>query len=62
MAHYVNGQRELSGEIVFEPFRSGRTSIGVRQNRVSWFKGRIHSIRITPRALTSGELMPVPQT
>jgi PelA/Pel-15E family pectate lyase len=62
MAHYVNGQGELSGEIAFEPFRSGRTSIGVRQNRVSWFKGRIHSIRITPRALTSGELMPVPQT
>jgi acetyl esterase/lipase len=28
----------------------GRTAIGVRLNRVSWFKGRVHSIRITPEA------------
>ncbi len=62
MAHYVNGQRELTGEIAFAPLGAGRTSIGVRLNRVSWFKGRIHSIRISPRALTSAELMSVPQT
>ena len=62
MAHYVNGRRELIGEIAFAPFGAGRTSIGVRLNRVSWFKGRIHSIRITPRALVSAELMSVPQT
>ena len=62
MAHYVNGRRELIGEIAFAPFAAGRTWIGVRLNRVSWFKGRIHSIRITPRALVSAELMSVPQT
>ena len=62
MAHYVNGERELTGEIAFAPIGAGRTSIGVRLNRVSWFKGRIHSIRISPRALTSAELMSVPQT
>ena len=62
MASYVNGERELTGEIAFAPLGAGRTSIGVRLNRVSWFKGRIHSIRISPRALTSAELMSVPQT
>ena len=42
--------RELSGPTTFVPLRGGRTSLGVRQNRVSWFKGRIHSIRVSPRA------------
>jgi PelA/Pel-15E family pectate lyase len=62
MAHYVDGRRELAGDIALEPFASGRTSLGVRQNRVSWFKGRIHSVRITPRALAPAEMMTVPQT
>lgn len=46
MTHYVDGVRELTGQIAFAPLGEGRTSIGVRQNRVSWFKGRIHSVRI----------------
>jgi acetyl esterase/lipase len=50
MTHYIDGERELSGNIAFAPLKEGRTSIGVRQNRVSWFKGRIHSIRFTPLA------------
>jgi len=50
MAHYVDGVRELTGITGFAPLGEGRTSIGVRQNRVSWFKGRIQSVRITPRA------------
>ena len=53
MAHHINGARELSGEIAFSPLKDGRTSIGVRQNRVSWFKGRIHSIRFTRHARPS---------
>jgi beta-xylosidase len=48
MAHYVNGIRESSGEVSLKPLLAGRTSIGVRQNRVSWFKGRIKSIRFSP--------------
>jgi acetyl esterase/lipase len=53
MTHYVDGVRELSGETTFVPLRGGRTSLGVRQNRVSWFKGRIHSIRVASHARPS---------
>ena len=56
MSHYVGGRRELSGPLAFAPLSGGRTSIGVRQNRVSWFKGVIHSVRIVPDALTSDRL------
>lgn len=62
MAHYVDGVREVSGEIAFPPLADGRTSIGVRQNRVSWFKGRIHTIRVSPEALPPDRLLRVPAT
>ncbi len=51
MAHYVDGQREASGPLAFRPLGPGRTSIGVRQNRVSWFRGRIRAIRFLPEAV-----------
>jgi len=51
MRHFVDGRQELSRKIVFEPPREGRTSIGVRLNRVSWFKGAIREVHFTPRAL-----------
>ncbi len=51
MTSYVDGVRELSGEVAFEPLKAGRVSIGVRQNLVSWFKGRIRLVRVTPEAL-----------
>jgi acetyl esterase/lipase len=50
MTDYVDGVKEGSGAVVFAPLRTGRTAIGVRLNRVSWFKGRVHSMRITPEA------------
>lgn len=62
MAHYVDGRREGAGAVVFGPLGAGRTSIGVRQNRVSWFKGRIRTIRFTPAALPADSLMVVPGT
>lgn len=60
MSHYVDGVRELSGHVAFGPLASGRTSLGVRQNLVYWFKGRIRALRVTPRALGSDALMRVP--
>lgn len=62
MRHYVNGRLELSGDIQVVPMGLGRASIGVRQTRVSWFKGLIHSIRVTPEALPAAKLMTVPTT
>ena len=51
MKHYVDGVLEQSGDVAFKPLAAGRTSVGVRQNRVFWFKGRIRQIRIIPQAL-----------
>src|SRR5262249_3455459 len=45
MRHYVNGVKELSSIIKFSPLRDGRASIGVRINRVHWFKGAIRTVR-----------------
>ena len=59
MAHYVDGVLEQSGEVAFKPLGEGRMSIGVRLNRVSWFKGIIRTIRITPRPLAASELLQI---
>jgi len=53
----VNGELELAGEVAFAPMTTGRTSIGVRQNRVSWFKGAIAEVRFTAVALSADRLM-----
>lgn len=55
--HYVNGELELSEEILFEPQSSGRTSLGVRINKVNWYKGAIRTARFTPRALVPAEFL-----
>ena len=57
MTHYVDGVPELSGDVSFSPLGTGTSSIGVRQNRVSWFKGRIHTVRVTPAPLDASRLL-----
>lgn len=49
--HYVNGTLELTEPLSYSMQQAGRTSLGVRLNRVHWFKGAIRSLRFTPRAL-----------
>ena len=60
LRHFIDGADQGSGAVAFAPLTAGRTSIGVRQNRVFWFKGRIHTIRITPNALPVAQLLRVP--
>ena len=55
--HFVNGQKELSEPLDFEAMQAGRTSLGVRLNRVNWFKGAIRTARFTPRALSPEEFL-----
>jgi hypothetical protein len=57
MRNYVDGREELSGPLSVAPLGGGRTSVGVRQNRVYWFKGAISKARFTPRALAPREFM-----
>jgi hypothetical protein len=47
MEAYINGRKELEGQIPFSPFTIGQTSIGVRLNFVNWYKGAIYKLKIT---------------
>lgn len=49
---YINGKKELESRIAIAPLQRGKTSIGVRQNEQSWFKGAIYKIRISTEALS----------
>lgn len=57
MKHYVDGNLELSGEVNFKAMTKGKTSFGVRQNKVYWFKGAIRKFRATNKALQPKEFM-----
>lgn len=56
MRHYVDRQLELEGAVPFEPLGPGRASLGVRLNRVSWFKGCLREVRVTPFVVPAAEL------
>lgn len=57
--HFVNGRSEIREEIQFAVQRPGRMSLGVRLNKVHWFRGAIRSIRITARPLAPSEFLSV---
>jgi hypothetical protein len=57
LATYVNGIKELEGNVILSPLKGDKTSIGVRQNEVSWFKGAIYRIRITGKAMAPEDFM-----
>jgi hypothetical protein len=62
MKHYVDGRLELEKDLAFQPHGAGQTSIGVRHNRVFWYKGAVRKARFTPRVLKPEEfLMPQPK-
>jgi hypothetical protein len=57
MRHYVDGRQEMSGPLTVSPLTAGKTTIGVRMNRVYWFKGAVRKARFTARALRPEEFM-----
>jgi Concanavalin A-like lectin/glucanases superfamily len=57
MRHYVDGKEEMSSPLSIAPLAQGQTSIGVRMNRVYWFKGAIRKARFTAKALAPNEFM-----
>ena len=59
MTHFINGQKELSGQVNYHPMQTGQTSIGVRLNQKSWYKGTIATIKITHGALEPEEFIPL---
>ncbi|MBY0503951.1 MAG: LamG domain-containing protein [Bryobacteraceae bacterium] len=59
LRNYVNGMRQGEGDLKFTPHSAGKTSVGVRINKVDYFKGKIRMARMTPRALLPTEFMPI---
>jgi hypothetical protein len=59
MAHFVNGKKEIERDAKFEPFGDGQISLGVRQNKVFWFKGAIREVRFHREAVADAQLQRV---
>jgi hypothetical protein len=57
MRHYVNRVEESSAKLAFDPLGEGKISIGMRINRVHWFKGAIRKIRFTDAVLETAVFM-----
>ena len=57
--NYVNGLREGEAGVKLSPQSAGKTSVGVRFKHVDYVKGKIRMARMTPRALTPAEFMPI---
>ncbi len=57
---YVNGALEGSGPLQFAPQGAGHSSVGVRINRMYYFKGAVRQARFAPQALPPQEFMKLP--
>jgi hypothetical protein len=57
MRHYVNGIQEMSALTQYQPMKPGQISLGVRLNRIFWFKGAIRKVRFTHDALAPANFL-----
>lgn len=57
LSTYVNGKLELSEPFKFRPIQSGKTSVGVRMNKRSWFKGSIYKIKLSSKKLNPEDFL-----
>ena len=57
---YVDGVPDGAARIEFAPQGAGRTSVGVRMNKVFYFKGAVRMARFTRRALDPSQFLKVP--
>ena len=57
---FVIGVLEKEAPIAYVPQGPGHSSVGVRINHVSYFKGAVMRAHFAPRALASSEFMKVP--
>jgi len=56
--HYVNGKLEFSAPIsYYTPPGPGKTSVGVRINKVYWFKGAVREARFTRGVRQPGQFL-----
>lgn len=57
LRNYVDGVLQGAGELHAAPQKAGQTSVGVRFNKVNYFKGAVRTARMTPKALPPGEFL-----
>jgi len=57
LRNYVDGVLQGQGELHMAPQKAGQTSVGVRFNKVNYFKGAVRTARMTPRALQPSEFL-----
>lgn len=60
LRRYVNGVLEQKGALEFSPEGPGHSSVGVRINRMYYFKGAVRQARFTPRALSPADFLKLP--
>lgn len=58
---YVNGVLEGEADVPFTPHGPGHVSVGVRINRVNYFKGSVAQARFTDAALPASQLLKAPE-
>ncbi len=58
---YINGEQDGRAELKLAPQGPGRTSVGVRINKVYYFKGAVRQARFTRRALAPDEFLKLPK-
>jgi hypothetical protein len=56
---WINGIKELEGQLNVTALKSGKTSFGMRQNEVSWFKGSVYKIRVSASALNPKDFLSI---
>lgn len=59
LRNYVDGRQQGAAALKFEPHREGRSSVGVRINRVDYFKGEIRQARMTKSVLGLSDFLKV---
>ena len=59
-SNYVNGVREGAADLRLAPHGPGHSSVGVRINKLFYFKGAVHAARFSRRALSPAEFLPLP--
>jgi len=57
LKHFVSGIEEMSGLVNYIPIEEGHTSLGMRINHVSWFKGAIRTVKMSQSAIAPSEFL-----
>ena len=58
--NYVNGIQEGAASLYLAPHGPGHASVGMRINKVSYFKGAVHLARFTRKALSPSQFLKSP--